>query len=298
MSSLLVILLVFIGYLLKKLRLVRKGLADSMILLVFYVFLPATLFYSLVRLELKSELVILPLSGFLVALSCYAFGYLIKGIFRMEGKTEGSFLIACGAMNQGLFSYPFFLLYLGTEGLGYVAFYDIGQAFLALTLGYYIAVKYGSGSIQIRYLLKNLLSFPTMWAFAFALLVNYLGFYPSIEAAIPLIELLHNCTTPLILLSLGIFLEPEIKKPDAMLGVIFTRFVFSLGVAFLLTHILDLNGLEEITVLIASTAPPAMLILVYAVKEKLDVDFTSRLLSISICIGILYMPLLFTLLQP
>ena len=296
MSNLLVILLVILGYLLKRLNIVRMELTDSMIRLVFYVFLPATLFYSLIQLELKTELLLLPLAGIFVASSCYAVAYLIRNPFRMEKKTEGSFLITSGMMNQGLFMYPFFLTYLGTNGLSYVAFYDIGQAFLGLTLGYYIAIKYGNRVAKAENVLKNILGFPSLWAFSFALLVNYLGFYSSIGTIIPLIEVLHNCTTPLIMLSLGIFLEPRIKKPNAMLGVIFIRFVFAMGIAILFSLLFNLNELGRITVLIASTAPPAMLTLVYAVEEKLDVDFTSELLSICICIGLIYTPLLFALL--
>jgi len=296
MSNLLVILLVILGYLLKRLGIARRELADSLIRLVFYVFLPATLFYSLLQLELKKELLVLPLAGIFVASFCYAFAYLIRKPFRMEKKTEGSFLITSGMMNQGLFMYPFFLVYLGTKGLSYVAFYDVGQAFLGLTLGYYIAIRYGSESAKVKNVLKNMLSFPPLWAFSFSLLVNYLGFYSSIEAIIPLVELLHNCTTPLIMLSLGIFLEPRIRKLNAMFGVISIRFVFAMGVAILFSLLFNLNGLERITVLIASTAPPAMLTLVYAVEEKLDVDFTSGLLSICICIGLIYTPSLFALL--
>jgi predicted permease len=296
MSNLLVILLVVLGFLLKKLGIVRREIANSLIKLVFYVFLPATLFHSLVRLELETELLLLPAAGMSVALSCYAFAYLTRNLYRMERKTEGSFLIACGAMNQALFSYPFFLLYLGTVGVGYVAFYDVGQALIGLTLGYYIAIKYGSDSAGITNVLNNMLKFPPLWAFTSALLVNYSGFYPSIQAAMPLVELLHNCTTPLIMLSLGIFLEPGIKKINAMLGVIFTRFLFSMIVAVSLTYLFNLSGLPKTTVLIASTVPPAMITLIYSVEENLDVEFTSRLLSICICIGLVYTPLLFTLL--
>ncbi|MBN2014010.1 MAG: AEC family transporter [Candidatus Altiarchaeota archaeon] len=296
MSNLTVVFLVVLGYILKRGGVVRKEFADSMIKLVFYVFLPATLFYSLTQLELESKLLILPLSGFFVALCCYIFAYLIRKPFHMDRKTEGSFIITSGAMNQALFIYPFFLVYKGAEGLGYAAFYDFGQALLSLTLGYYIATRYGRGVSGVKKTLENMLRFPPLLALVFALTVNYLGLYPVIKPAEAFIIMLHNCTTPLIMLSLGIFLEPRISKPAPMLGVIFNRFIFSLCAAAFFVFLFQLSGLEKTTVLIASAAPPAMLTLVYSVEEKLDTEFTANLISTTILIGLLYIPLLFTIL--
>lgn len=295
------LILVILGYLLKRVHIVEQEIANSLIRLVFYVFLPATLFYSISGLELKSTMLILPIAGFLVALLCYLFGFFIKDYLSIERKTQGSFLIACGATNQGMFAYPFFFMYLGTKGLSYVAFYDIGQAILCLTLGYYIAIKFGSVSSgfksELRRSINNMLTFPVLWAFSLSLLMNYLRLYPSIQPVFPLIEILHNCTVPLIMLSLGIFLELRIKESKAMLSAIFTRFVLGFLFAFLLVSILNLQGLERITLLIASAVPPAMITLVYSVEERLDVEFTVALLSVCICIGLIYTPLLFTFLM-
>lgn len=291
------IILVILGYALKRVHIVPREAADHLIKLVFHIFLPATLIHSLIKLPLTPSLLVLPVSGFLVALLCYLSGFLIKDYLNMNRKTRGSFLIACGAMNQGLFTYPFFIMYLGDEGLSYVAFYDVGQAILALTLGYYIAIKFGNASVDYRRLMKKMLAFPVLWAFSFALLINSLSLTSIIQPIHPLIEMLHNCTVPLIMFSLGIFMEPRIREAKAMTAVIFTRFLLAFLFAYLLVSVFNLQGLERITVLIASVAPPAMITLVYSVEEKLDTEFTAALISISIVIGLIYVPLLFTLLM-
>ena len=143
---------------------------------------------------------------------------------------------------------------------------------------------------------NKMLRFPVLWAFFCALLINYLELTSLIRPVFPLVEMLHNCTVPLIMISLGIFMEPQIRKGRAMIGVIFTRFVVALLFAFLLVFVFKLEGLVRITVLIASAAPPAMITLVYSVEEKLDVEFATALLSISIAWGLVYIPLLFALL--
>ena len=297
-NAIFVVILVLMGFLLKRLGIFKRSDANLFIRIVFYIFLPATLFHSLIKLDLKFDLIILPLSASFIALMCYGFAYLIKKFFSMDRREEGIFLIASGAMNQGLFSYPFFLIYLGTKGLSYVAFYDLGQAILALTLGYCIATKYGGRSKSYSEVLRNVLAFPPLIAFMSAIFVNLFGISKFLGAMIPFIEMLHNCTTPLIMLSLGIFLEFENLSINLkpIFGVLFIRFVFSLGVALLLVNLLNLGYMEKITILIASSVPSAMLTLVYAVEEELDVEFTTLLLSIGICIGLIYIPILFSIL--
>jgi predicted permease len=290
------IILVLLGYLLKRTGAVKKEAADHLINLVFYVFLPASIFHSLLLLQITSELLLLPVAGFVVSLSCYLLGYAIKGVLGMSRKTTGTFLIACGSTNQGLFSYPFFLLYMGTQGLSYVAFYDVGQIILIFTLAYYFAIRYGESRAGIPHMAKKMVSSPVLWAFALALAINVSGLTPAIEPINPVITMLHNSTIPLTMIALGIFLEPKIKQAKAMAGALFVRFGFSLAAAYAAVFALNLQGLEMVTVLVASSVPPAMFTLVYSVEEKLDVEYASALLSVSVAIGLIYTPLLFSFL--
>lgn len=290
------IMLVLLGYLLKRTGSVKKEAADHLINLVFYVFLPASIFHSLLLLEITNELLLLPVAGFLASLSCYIFGYAIKGFLGMDKKTTGSFLIACGSTNQGLFSYPFFLLYLGTTGLSYVAFYDVGQIILIFTLAYYFAIRYGERKVRALLILKKMLSSPVLWAFALALGINVSGLSSLAGPIDPVVTMLHDCTIPVVMIALGLFVEPRIKHARAMAGALFVRFGFSLAAAYSIVSALDLHGPEMLTVLVASSVPPAIFTLVYSVEEKLDVEYASALLSVSVAIGLVYTPLLFTFL--
>jgi predicted permease len=290
------IILVLLGYFLKRTGAVKKEAADHLINLVFYVFLPASIFHSLLLLQITNELLLLPVAGFIISLSCYVFGYSIKGLLGMNRKTTGTFLIACGSTNQGLFSYPFFLLYLGTQGLSYVAFYDVGQIILIFTLAYYFAIKYGERDAGISHVIRKMVSSPVLWAFALAMAVNLSGLTLAIEPISPIITMLHNSTIPLAMIALGIFVEPRIKQAKAMAGAVFVRFGFSLAAAYAIVFALNLHGLEMITVLVASTVPPALFTLVYSVEEKLDVEYASALLSVCVGIGLIYTPLLFSFL--
>ena len=291
-----VLLLVALGFILKKAGLVSRRNSDALIRLVYDVFLPASVLFSLLQVQITPKLLVLPAAGFIVALSCYALAFLLKGFFSDRRPTQGSFIIASGATNQALFSYPFFLMYLGTTGLSYVAFYDVGQAVLSFSLAYYVAMRYGEKHVGLGKMAGKMLTFPVLWAFALAFFLNVLGFSYAAQPFMPAIGFLQSFTTPLIMLSLGLFLEPAIKGTRAALGVISIRFAFALAASYVLVSALNLQGLERITVLVASSVPPAMLTLVYSVEEGLDVPFTSSLLSVCILIGLVYTPVLFTLL--
>jgi predicted permease len=294
-SPLLIILIVAAGFVLKKIGLVKKELADSLMNLVFYIFLPATIFSSLTGMRLQAELAILPICGALIALFSYAFAYLSSKAIKMDRGTTGTFILASGAMNQALFTYPFFLIYYGPVGLGYAAFFDLGQAILALSFAYYIASCYGNGCNTFDPL-RNTLRFPAIWALAVALLMNYLQLTYLVAPISPIIDALNNATTPLIMLSLGIFIEPRISKALPTAAVLLIRFVVSLAFAFLLVQVLDLPELQRNVVLISSAAPPAMLTLIYSSKEKLDIEYAADLISVSLIVGLIYIPLLFTIL--
>lgn len=290
-----VLLVVVLGFILKRLGILKKEMADILLNIIFYIFLPAMLYYSLTRIEIKQGLFILPFCGLLIALFSYVFAGIIKGYMRMEKTTEGSFIMMAGAMNQALFTYPFFLIYYGVEGLSYAAFFDLGQAVLALTLAYYIASCY-SGQCDSRESIKNVIQFPSIWALGIALALNYFQLTSVLAPIEPMIALMHDITSPLIMLSLGVFIEPQIKKPKPMVIVLLIRFVFSLMFALLLTQLLGLSGIERKVVLIASAAPPAMVTLIYSSMKKLDTEYTAATISAAIIIGLAYTPLLFSVL--
>ncbi|MFZ2456411.1 MAG: AEC family transporter [Candidatus Altiarchaeia archaeon] len=290
------IILVLLGYFLKRTGAVKKEAADHLINLVFYVFLPASIFHSLLILQITNELLLLPLAGFVISLSCYLLGYAMAGFLGMNRKTTGTFLIACGSTNQGLFSYPFFLMYLGTQGLSYVAFYDMGQIILIFTLAYYFAIKYGEREAGISHIVRKMLSSPVLWAFAFALGINVSGLTQAVAPIEPVITMLHNSTIPLVMIALGIFVEPRIRHAKAMAAAIFVRFGYALAAAYIVVLAFNLQGPERLTALAASTVPPAMFTLVYSVEEGLDVEYASALLSVCVAIGLVYTPLLFSLL--
>ncbi|MEW5759999.1 MAG: AEC family transporter [Candidatus Thermoplasmatota archaeon] len=292
-----IFIFIVIGYLCKYFNIVRKNDSEILIKLVFYLFLPSTILYSFIGISFTANFLYLPIAGFVISLICYGIGYLISNILNLEPKTKGTFIIASGSMNQGLFIYPFFILYLGKEGLARIVMFDIGQLPLLYGLAYYIGCRYGDYKLSLKEAGLKLLFWPVIWAILAGFIINYYPIsLPNIFQPLwSVIEFLHNCTTPVIFLSLGIFVAPKLQKTKAVISILLTRFGIAIMLAFLFVLFLNIRGLEMLTIILGAPVPPAMLTLVYAVEQKLNPEFASVAISIAIVFGLFYSTALFAI---
>jgi malate permease and related proteins len=290
------LLILVLGFLIRRLKVVDKEAADVLIKLSFNVFVPATILLSLLGMKLSRELIIIPVAGAVIALLSFGIGFLLKGFVSDDRKTQGSFILGCGMTNQAMFSYPFFLAYLGAAGLSYVAFYDLGQALIGFSVAYFIAASFGSGKVDALKIMRKIMLFPFIWAFALGLLLNYFNLGQIIEPVNPLLKMLGSSTAPVTMLALGIFLEPRIKNLKAMTTLLSVKFIAMPILAIAFVTLLSVQGLEKTTIILASTMPSAMTALFYSVEEKLDTEFCAAYLSAAIIIGVILTPVLFSLL--
>lgn len=101
-----------------------------------------------------------------LSLICIVYGVILlfftKTIFKREVRpNQGIFVISLLGFNIGLFAYPFVETIWGTKGLKYIAFFDMGNAFLVFGLAYIAAVMYAPGNKQVdfRYIAMKLAIF-------------------------------------------------------------------------------------------------------------------------------------------
>jgi predicted permease len=198
-------------------------------------------------------------------------------------------------MNIG-FTLPFFITAYGKEGLVRASIFDFGNGLLAFTFVFYLACKYGDNKRDSKSMLKKLLYSPPLWALIISIILNLIHIkIPSF--GINFFQLLGNMTVPLIMLSLGIYFSPRIVKLNALSSVIFIRMFIGLLLGLLFVYLFDLTGLNKIIVLIGASAPVGYNTLTFASMEKLDKEFAASIISYSILIGIILIPLLIFLLS-
>ncbi len=284
LNALFLIALLAIGYLIKRVGLLKNEDAAIITKLVLYITLPCTVIMALTFVDINPDWAFLPISSFLVGIACYGVSYLTYKSSKMDREKGGAFIIGSSSMNTALFMYPFFSAYLGSEGLARIVFFDVGQIFLMYGLAYYVAITYGGKGGNG--LLRRLLSFPPFYALLIGLWLNLTE--TSLWMFEGFISMLDSATVPLIMIAMGMSLElPEESKSFGWVAIsLAIRFLLSLGVACALIFTFGLEDLEALTVLIGSAAPPAVLTMVYSAEEGLDSSFTALLVSTGTLVGV------------
>ncbi|MCD8480268.1 MAG: AEC family transporter [Candidatus Cloacimonetes bacterium] len=94
------------------------------------------------------------------------------------------------------------------------------------------------------------------------------------------------------MIALGLYFEPKLKNMGKAFIAIFIRMGVGLGIGYLLATVFGLNGLTRTTVIVCSALPIGFNTLIFANLENMDREFAATMVSFSIIIALLYLPLL------
>ena len=288
------ILIFFLGYFLKKVKLCDQSAGDLLLKLVFNVSLPALIILSVSQVDLRLEFILLPISAAAIILCTYAVSFITGSFLKLDKKSFGVYLVGAMIMNMG-FILPFVISAYGDEGIARAALFDLGNGIIALTFVYFIACKYGGGGIS-SVLMRKLAFSPPIWGLIIGLSLNFSGFY------IPLVieNFLHmagDMTIALIMLSLGIYLNLDFKRALPLLSSAVICSGVGLLAGLALTYLFGLEGLTRKIVLISSAAPVGFNTLTFSAMENLDKEFAAKLVSLSTIAGIVIIPILIMILN-
>ena len=285
-----VILLFFLGYLLRKLKIFKPSDADIFLKLVFYVSLPALILFSVSRIQLKMEFYFLPLASFIIFFATFGVAWLAGKKLALKREQFGVLLVSTMIMNNS-FVLPFVYQGLGNDGLARLFIFDLANGFLSFTFAYYISCKYGSNHLQRGKMFMKFVASPPIWALVIALFLNFAKIKIH-ETVFDFLQITGNMTFPLVMLSLGIYFSPKIKAYKPVFAAILIRFVVGFLVGLLLVRIFNPDPLSKVIILTCATAPAGFNTLVFASMEKLDKELASSILSFSLLAGMIITPLI------
>jgi predicted permease len=290
-----VIAIFILGFFLKKGGLLRREHGALFLKLVFYAAFPALLLNSVSGVELVRELAFLPVIAVLIIFITTTAAYFAGKLFHLERTSYGVFLISSVIMNLG-FTYPFFIAAYGDEGLARATLFDFGNGLLVFSFVFYLACRYGGHKKDGLSMAKKVVLSPPLWAFLTAVTLNLL----DVRIPGPVTEfcsLLGQMTVPLIMLALGVYFSPKIVKPGPLSAVILIRMGFGFLLGLMFSALFHLEGLNRSVVLIGASAPVGYNALTFSSLEKLDEEFAASVISWSILIGILLIPVLILLIH-
>lgn len=285
-----VLLIFMLGIILKKVRMFTEDNADTFLKLVFYVSLPASILVSITNIPLTLNLIFIPLSAVGIIAVSYVVARITGAWFKLPRTGFGVFLVGSMIINTAL-TFPFFLAVYGEQGFAKAALFDFGNGLMALTLAYFVAVKYGSENGETSTVIKKFLSSTPLWALFIAMTLNVTGVALP-EVVTEILRSLGSTLIPLYMISLGIRFNLRVVNLKALVSVITIRMLMGLLLGFIFVSLFRLEGLNRVAVLVCSSAPVGLTTLTFATMEKLDTEFAASLVSVSLMIGIIVMPLL------
>jgi malate permease and related proteins len=295
-ESLPIISLVAVGFILKKVNVLKEEDGSLLSRLIMNVTLPCVIFLSISQARIEPfELLLLAASGFFIAMVLRIIGGSVAGLLKLEDSIAGVVILGCMVMNIGSLMYPVVSTVFGAEAVSHTAAFDIGNSAMASGYGYYIATRFGSKkSSSVFSSIKKVFTIPVVWAIILALIVNLTGFTtPSFITK--MLTPVSAANAPLALFALGIFVNFKFPQWKLMGLTVFLR----MGVGFLLGQLVVLvthmQGLDRTVVTLGSAMPIGMIPMVYASTEGMDTEFAAACISLSIIIGVVVTPLLLTI---
>ncbi len=287
------ILIALIGFFLKQTGVFKRENGDFLLLLVFYVSLPAMIFDSFLNIQLDLKFIFLPVITIVVISSMYFISLIASRLLNLPRRTAGTFIIGTMILNNG-FLFPFIYAMYGDEGMARILLFDFMNGFLAFSWVYFIACRYGDNENNRKILLKKLLLAPPAWSIIISIAMNLLGIKLPVVIT-NTFAILGEMTIPLIMLALGIYFSPRLIRPVPVLTAIFIRMGIGFVIGYTFSEALELEGLTRTVVLLGSSAPIGFNTLTFASLEKLDKEFAASLLSFSILAGIIYVSIFLAL---
>lgn len=284
-----------IGYLLKARGLAEQSHGDFLLRIVFFVTLPLLILTTLPETELTAAKALLPLANIAINLLCLSVALLAIRRMALSRPTQGSMVMNTMISNNA-FMFPFILAIYGETGFADAVIYDFGNALMVATVTFITAFKYSNEPHDNYTMLKRILKSPLFWALGTGVLLSVTDTpLPDMldEIASPLAQM----TSPLILIALGIFFSlsmKDLKLVGLALGI---RMLLGLAFAVGIAVMFGFEGQTFIVVALCGAAPIGFMALTFSSMAKLDMQLTTSAVSLSILIGLIWIPVLILLFQ-
>jgi len=290
LEALPVLLLILVGVVVRETGTVDRSSRLMVTRLVYYVTIPAAIFTSIARSEIRLEALWLPLIGFVLPCVLTGLMYGVTPDLSARRRERGVLLTATVALV--VFAYPFFELFFGTEGLARIALFDIGNALFAGSVALWLAQAFGCQADD-RPALEwgRLFTSPILVAAVLGVTVSILG-APLRGPLWDMLEHIKGANTPLAMIAVGMFLEPKASHGGLIARYVAVRMVLGGLLGWAAAVALGMGGLDVVAACVGSAMPAGTTALVYAGAEGLDTELAASLVSGSLVVGAVIITLL------
>jgi hypothetical protein len=289
--------IILLGWLARRLGVLRRDDAPILVQVVLYVTLPALVLRIMVTSDLDPALVLVPIVGFAVHAVLVAAALVAARIGRLDRPTTGAIVVASAVGNTGFFGIP--LIAASGPNLSVAAavmFDTFCTGILTWTSTVWISGRFGepaAGAAPVGPVWRRLLLPPT-WAMGLGLVLNLAGARELPEVVDRPLQILGGAVLPLVLVYAGVVIEWDgIRRVWREVAVaLVVRLAIGPLVAFAVAVAIGLEGDVLRTVVLMSAMPTAMMSLVIGGWFKLRTDVIAGAVVASTLLATLVLPLI------
>ncbi len=281
------LLLIALGYLIKRVGLVSRDEGKVLNRIVLYVTLPAMNLRVISETELSWTLFALPIVMFLAGLLMSRVGHWRGTGAGLDRRDLGTFVVSFSGVMASL-AYPFAEAGFGAEGVRTVAISDLGNAMVIFALAYYLSFQYSEkGTFNRRQILKKVATFFPLHAFLIAVVLNLV----CVDiCGLPggVVDALASMNSPLMLLGLGIYLEIDVSLSERK--VLLTQLLWKYGVgaavSVFMLLVLPFTGPTRAVAFLLPLMPTSLSTLLYSVEQELNPRLAAMLISLTMMVSL------------
>ncbi len=284
------LLIVALGYLLKRLGILRENDGATLSKIILNVTLPAVVLRTVTKIALTPTLLLLP------ALSVvYTAFIIVVGLTvfrRSENRAKGLSLMSIIGFNTGLFAFPIVHAVWGQVGLQYIAIFDLANSFMFFGVNYMIADYYSKRDdpnrrpVSVTYILANLVRSVPLLSYIVALALA-LASVQLPDFLNGLLDIPARANSLLVLLLLGVYFRPTIDRSHAaqMAKLLLIRYGIGAAVGLLLYLLLPLPHLVRVIMATALILPVGLTVVPFSAEFRLDYRFASVMVNVTMVVS-------------
>lgn len=279
------------GLLAQRLNLVGSDKGSALVRLSFHYTLPALVFHSITHTPLSLDILYLPVAAVAVIGLVTTTAWLYTHSKAMSQRDRGTIILGSMSMNAA-FAIPFVLVFFGSEAMAYAILFDIGNALVVFTACYFVAFHYGDHALPSREVFKRIATSPLLHIVTLAIICSLLEWRLPEPFADAMLSF-GSLTGPLLLVGMGILFTPKrqhVKPASLIIGL---RMLGGLAAMLLLMPFLDIKDPTIMAgMVMVAAAPMGMTSLSYGLISGLNTQLLASAISISMLIGLFWVPLL------
>ncbi|PNZ69138.1 AEC family transporter [Staphylococcus croceilyticus] len=285
-----IILLIVLGYLLKRINFLKA--ADSQVLstLVLNVTLPSLVIVNLNSADLDFSFSILPIM--MIVYGVLAKLIVITLFRKHDNHIKGSVGMMTASLNIGLFAYPLVNTIWPKNGMVYFGMADIGGAIIMFGVTYFVGSYFSEGADQFnfKFLGKKLITSVPLVTYIVMFILNMSNIHLP-HVAIDFFTIISKANMPLSMILLGVMLNFKIERHFLPIAIKYLAAHYGLGlfVGLMVHYFLPVSDdMIKTTLLIAWLLPVGVAIIPYSIQFKYKtLPLIGMVTNISIVISII-----------